>query len=175
MGGKGSLCVGLTTLPSSRAGWLEILGASTSWSRTGQHNTRRIEKVKYNCPVQNVVRTYGGTEVELHIFVTSLRDTNKWVSFIPSPLFSPWNSLQYPLNRKLGGRRAGVDQVAGRKILCFSETPFRFPGHPVRILVTILKRYAGIWQKRFRGNRHNLRVQVLEQVLKDTVTYCGVN
>ena len=29
--GKGGLCVGLTTLPSSCADFLEILGASTPW------------------------------------------------------------------------------------------------------------------------------------------------
>jgi len=33
-GGKGGRCVGLTSLPSSCADFLEILGASTSWSHT---------------------------------------------------------------------------------------------------------------------------------------------
>ena len=34
-GGKGGQCLGLTTLPSSCSDFLEILGASTSWSFTG--------------------------------------------------------------------------------------------------------------------------------------------
>jgi hypothetical protein len=34
-GGKGGRCVGLTTLPLSYADYLEILGASNSWSRKG--------------------------------------------------------------------------------------------------------------------------------------------
>jgi len=120
-------------------------------------------------------------EVELHIFVTSLQDSNEWLSFIPSPLFSRWNSLQIPTEqeaaREAGGGGA-PEPVAPRweKILGFSETPnSRFPGHPVRMLVAILKRYAGICQERFKGNRHNLRVQVLGQGLNDTVTCCGVN
>jgi hypothetical protein len=32
---KGGRCVGLTTLPSSSADWLEVLGASTVCSPTG--------------------------------------------------------------------------------------------------------------------------------------------
>jgi len=35
MGGTGSWCVGLTTLPFSYADCLEILGASSSWSLKG--------------------------------------------------------------------------------------------------------------------------------------------
>ena len=34
-GGKGSRCIGLTTLPPSCADCLEIMGASTSWSHKG--------------------------------------------------------------------------------------------------------------------------------------------
>jgi hypothetical protein len=33
--GKGGRCVGLTTLPPSRADYLEILGASNSWKPKG--------------------------------------------------------------------------------------------------------------------------------------------
>jgi hypothetical protein len=35
LGGKGDRCVGLTTLPPLCADWLNILGASTSWSPKG--------------------------------------------------------------------------------------------------------------------------------------------
>jgi len=35
LGGKGSWCIGLTTLPPSCADCLEILGASASWNPQG--------------------------------------------------------------------------------------------------------------------------------------------
>jgi len=35
VGSKGGRCVGLTTLPLSRADFLDILEASTSWSHKG--------------------------------------------------------------------------------------------------------------------------------------------
>jgi hypothetical protein len=66
------------------------------------------------------------------------RGTNwRWVtSFTPRPLYARWKLPHCPLCRRLGGPRAVLDAMGGRK----NPTPCRElnPDHPARSLVSIV-------------------------------------
>jgi hypothetical protein len=53
--------------------------------------------------------TYGGVDVQIHIFLTSALAGGEW-SALRSGRFTPWRkSPRYPFDRGLGVSRAGVD------------------------------------------------------------------
>jgi hypothetical protein len=43
------------------------------------------------------------------------------VSFTPKPLYARGKSSRYPLDRRLGGPRTGLDVVERRKIFAYSD------------------------------------------------------
>jgi hypothetical protein len=85
LGGKGSRCVGLTTLPPSCAECLEILGASTSWSPKGLSRPACVPCGQTDGRTDG--RTDGGTDImKLSTFYESARNCSVTLhgSYIPN-------------------------------------------------------------------------------------------
>jgi hypothetical protein len=62
------------------------------------------------------MKAYGGDDVYIHIFLTSALVAVEWLASIPC-CSTPGESLRYPLDRNLGGPRAGPDHVEKREFL----------------------------------------------------------
>jgi hypothetical protein len=61
---------------------------------------------------------------------------------MPQPLYNRGNSLQYPLDKRLDGPRAGLNAVEKRSLLPLREIdsspPLAFFGRSARSLITVL-------------------------------------
>jgi hypothetical protein len=56
------------------------------------------------------MKTYWGVEIQLHAFLTSALDGGEWSASHPGR-FTPREIPWYPLDRRLGGLRSGLDRV----------------------------------------------------------------
>lgn len=86
----------------------------------------------------HAMKTYGGMEVQLRVFLTSAQDGTVG-SFTPLPPYHEARSLRYPLNRQLGGTHSRFGRFGG-EINSFPLLGIK-PGKPGRLagsLVAVL-------------------------------------
>jgi hypothetical protein len=113
------------------------------------------------------LKAYGGVDIEIYIFL-DLSTSCSWVaSFKPLPLYPQGKSPRYPFDRRLGGPRAGLDDVEKRKFLTPPGLEIRPFGLPARSWampcspIKVNRRFGGIyrlhlqdWRVRKSRNKH---------------------
>jgi hypothetical protein len=77
------------------------------------------------------MKAYGGVDVYIHIFLTSALAGGEW-SALRSDRFNPGKGPRYPLDRRLGGPRAGLHDVEKRNFLTLQELKLRPLGRSAR-------------------------------------------
>jgi hypothetical protein len=83
----------------------------------------------------HAMKTYGGMEVQFHAVLTLVLDGGEWSASCPSPFTPGERGPHYPLDRRLGGPRAGLNVVAKRRI--FAPCQELNPSHPACSIITI--------------------------------------
>jgi hypothetical protein len=83
------------------------------------------------------MKAYGGMYVWIHIFLTLALVGGEW-SALPRR-----KSARYPLDRRLGGPRTGLDDVKKRKFLTLPGLELRPLGRPARSQSLYRLRYPG--------------------------------
>jgi hypothetical protein len=89
------------------------------------------------------MKTYGGIDVKIQIFLTSSLVGGDCLASRPGP-FTPWESS--PLIHCIGvwvGPRAGLDDVVKRKFLILLGLEPKPPCRPTRFQSLYLLRYSG--------------------------------
>jgi hypothetical protein len=100
------------------------------------------------------MKAYGEVDVQTHISLISALAAGQWLASRPGR-FTPGKSRRYPLDRRLGDPRSGLDDM--EKILDPTATParsqtlyqLRYPGSPG--LLIIFMKYGGLnltWPER---------------------------
>jgi hypothetical protein len=93
---------------------------------------KEIVKVKFPPMLNYVIKHYARKAYRGMDFLDLGTGWKRLVSFTSRPLY-PWgNSPQYPFDRRLGGHRAGLDNVEKRKFLTLPQLELRHLGHSVR-------------------------------------------
>jgi hypothetical protein len=63
------------------------------------------------------MKTYGGRDVQIHIFLTSALVGGQWSASCPGRFMLRERTPRYPLDRRLGGPQAGLDDIEKLKFL----------------------------------------------------------
>jgi hypothetical protein len=89
------------------------------------------------------MKTYGGMDVEIHVFLTSALIGGEWSASGPGRFTLGQRALGIHWIRDLVGPRAGLDDVENRKLLTLSRLELRPLGRPARSQSLYRLRYPG--------------------------------
>jgi hypothetical protein len=90
------------------------------------------------------MKAYGGVDVQIHIFLTSVLVEVSGQLHAPAALTPPrGKSVRYPLDSRLGGPTAGLDDMEKKKILPPPGLELRPLGRSARSQSLYRLRYPG--------------------------------
>jgi hypothetical protein len=106
------------------------------------------------------MKTYGGVNVKIHIFLTLALAGGEWSASHPSRFTPRGKSPRYPLDRRLGGLQSRFGQRRDETNLTLPGLELRTLGRPARSqsLYPLLYLQGGIiWLKEYSNVPNNVR------------------